>query len=584
MEEHSASRAGSAASPANANPQHLVPAVAHLAAGEHRAALYAASAACHAAPGRPEPHYAYGQAWTALDEHGRAEQAFAMALQLRPDWADAWVNWGVARYRQNSTGDAITAMREALLREPGHKAAAANLGAFLRLTGDAEAAEVLLRRSIEADPGNTAARLNLAADLLQEERGIEALALLGGDPPGDAAMARHWHLQRALAHLQLGRAGEARAVLAALDALGPVPPALVALRLWREVLLRQGEGSETDEAAAAMERALDAHGAAMVPEHAIMARYDLAKFRSGQGRHVGAFAHWAAAHRLLALTQPFSRDAHLAEIEANIALFTSQRLAAGPRATNRDPAPVFIVGMPRSGTTLCERILAAHAEVHGAGERLALGQAVARLGGGEGAQAVRRIAGLNAATLDAAAADYLGELHALAPEKSRVADKMPGNYLHLGLAALLLPGARVIWCRRDPRDIGLSIFTFRFHGSHPYAHDLADLGWTIWQHERLMRHWSSVLPAAGVPVLAVELADWVHHFDATLARVLGHCGLPPDANCRRFHEVEHAVADRVRTVSRAQVREPVNARGLGRWRSYKAELQPLIAELGEPQP
>ena len=126
---------------------------------------------------------------------------------------------------------------------------------------------------------------------------------------------------------------------------------------------------------------------------------------------------------------------------------------------------------------------------------------------------------------------------------------------------------------RDPRDIGLSIFTFRFHGSHGYAHDLADLGWYIGEHERLMAHWKAALPN---PILEVKLSDWVEDFDGTLARVLTHLDLPPDEHCARFHEQD----SRVRTVSRAQVRKPVNARGLGRWRAYAPALAPLIAELG----
>ena len=126
----------------------------------------------------------------------------------------------------------------------------------------------------------------------------------------------------------------------------------------------------------------------------------------------------------------------------------------------------------------------------------------------------------------------------------------------------MLPGARIIHCARDPRDIGLSIFTFRFHGAHGYAHDLADLGWYIGQHDRLMAHWKAALPN---PILTVRLSDWVADFDGTLSRVLAHLELPPDANCARFYECE----SRVRTVSRAQVRQPVNARGLGRWTSLR---------------
>lgn len=554
----------------------LVSAVLLLARGDTQAALRAASDACHAAPERPEPHYVYGQAWLALNEPARAAQAFGAAIQRRSDWADAWVNYGLARYRHGAVEDAKTSMRQALGFAPGHPAATANLGAFLRITGEVDAAEALLRDVLEREPDNAGARLNLAADLLQEERAAEALVLLDArGPPGDLRAARHWHLQRSLALLQLGRTADARAALAALAGLGPIPRELAPLLHWRTVVLAQQEGrpAEARAAAAAMAASLEAMGPEAVPEHRIMAHYDLAKFWSSLGEYRQAFAHWTAGHRLLAPSQPFSRQAHRAVIDANVAILDRARFATRPRATNTDPAPVFIVGMPRSGTTLCEQILAAHADVHGAGERPALGQMAARLGGGgDGPEAPVRIADLDAVTLDQAATVYLEELHALAPDKARIVDKMPGNYLHLGLVGLMLPGATIIHCVRDPRDIGLSIFTFRFHGSHGYAHDLGDLGWTIAQQSRLMEHWKGALPNS---ILTVGLADWVVDFEGTLARLLQHLDLPPDPECARFYAAE----SRVRTVSRAQVRQPVNARGLGRWKPYADDLAPLIAEL-----
>ncbi len=344
---------------------------------------------------------------------------------------------------------------------------------------------------------------------------------------------------------------------------------------WRFVLLALAEGNRARacEEAERMEQALADMGPDAVPEHAIMARFDLAKFWSAQGAPSRAFAHWVEGHKLLARFQPFSREAHRAFIDASIETFGAARLKHGARAANRDKAPVFVVGMPRSGTTLIEQILGAHRDAHGAGERTALSQAFAALGGGaESPASARRIAGLDGDSLDRAAARYLAELHALNAGATRIVDKMPGNFLYLGLVGLMLPGARIIHCVRDPRDIGLSIFTFRFHGAHGYAHDLGDLGWYIGQHDRLMAHWKSALPNK---ILTVRLSDWVGDFDGTLERVLAHLGLPPDENCARFYEFE----GRVRTVSRAQVREPINARGLGRWRAYAPELEPLIAEL-----
>ena len=553
----------------------LATAVAHLERGEAESALRAASEACHAAPQRPEPHYAFGQAWSLLGDHARAEQAFARAIQLRPDWTDAWINYGIAHYRQGEIEHAKTAMRQALRHAPGHTGAAANLAAFLRLTGASEAAETVLRSLLMQEPGHVAARLNLAADLLQEERSDEALAVLGAaPPPAEPLAAQQHHLACALAHLQRGRLAEARAALASCAAVGPLAAALAPVWHWREVLLALAEGrpKRAHRAADAMERALASIAPNALPEHRIMAHFDLAKFWSAENAHPRAFGHWVAGHRLLGRSQPFSRAAYRATVDVMMATFTRERFAAGPRAQNHDGTPVFIVGMPRSGTTLCEQILAAHRDVAGAGERIALGQTFRELAGDEDEAAIKRLAGLDAAVFDRAAEAYLAELHALAPEAARIVDKMPGNYLYLGLAGLMLPGAKILHCVRDPRDIGLSIFTFRFYGDHPYAHDLGNLGFAIAEQVRLMDHFKAALPDR---ILTVALADWVADFDGTLARVLAHLDLPPDPACAFFYEAE----SRVRTVSRKQVRQPVNARGLGRWKTYERELAPMIAEL-----
>jgi hypothetical protein len=343
--------------------------------------------------------------------------------------------------------------------------------------------------------------------------------------------------------------------------------------LWRRVLLGRAEHDEM--AARALAERMEAQLASSdeLLEHRIMGHFNLAKFWSSVSAD-RAFPFWRSGHALLGRFQPFSRDAERAFTDACIEGLDKARLHDGPRSGNTDTAPVFVVGMPRSGTTLVEQILAAHPSAHGAGERMALGNAFAALGGGNDATAVARVAALDTATLDRAAAGYLGKLHALAPDAARVIDKMPGNYRLLGLVPLLVPGARIIHCQRDPRDIGLSIFTFRFFGYHPYAHDLGDLGWYIAEHHRLMEHWRTSLPN---PILPVALGDWVDDFDATLRRLLAFLGLPYDPACARFHEV----ARDVRTVSRAQVREPVHGRGLGRWRAYAAHLAPLIGALRE---
>ena len=331
-----------------------------LRRGDVQAALEAARDACLAEPNRAEAHYAFGQAWMAKGKPERAEQAFAIAAKLRPGFADAWVNLGLARYAQSAVEDAKRCMVHALRAQPGHPAATGNLAALSRLTGGYEAAETLLRDALTRDPRDAGARLNLVAERLQEEKHAEALALLNEvEPPADnLPAARHWHLQRALALIALGRPDRAKTALAEFDALGPAPPDLKPMRLWRDVLLALAENRRADARAGAeaMEAALENMGPTAVLEHKIMARYDLAKFWSREGMNDRAFEQWRAGHALLRQIQPFSRKAAQAYNDAAIAAFTPQRYASGPRAENADPAPVFIVGMPRSGTTLAEQI------------------------------------------------------------------------------------------------------------------------------------------------------------------------------------------------------------------------------------
>jgi tetratricopeptide (TPR) repeat protein len=544
-----------------------------LGIGDEQGAIRAARKAKLRGATMPQTHYTLGLAYLASKYPQRAADCFRTATRLAPRFGDAWLNLGVAYYRAGEIDRAKQAMREALSVDPDNHAAAANLGSFMRLTGEVEASEALLRDMVARHPGAAAARLNLAADLLQEDRATEALDLLDGPEPDNALIRQHWQLQKILALIKLRRLAEAQAAIAA---LGAVPPSLQPLLHWRRILLalEQGRSTESQDEALAMETCLDATPG-ILPEHRIMGHYDLAKFWSRCREPDRAFPHWVTGHRLLSRFQPFSRKTYAEFVDETMTRFDVVRLAGGPRASNSDMAPVFVVGMPRSGTTLTEQILSAHAQVHGAGERAALAATFWELGGAsETAMGARRVAAQGRSTLDLSASRYLAELHALDPDANRIIDKMPGNFRYLGLMALLMPGARVIVCDRDPRDVGLSIFTFRFYGVHAYAHDLADLGWYIGQQRRLMAHWTAALPN---PIMTLRLNDWVEDFSGTLRRVLQFLSLPYDTACENFHEVRRSV----RTVSRTQVQEKVNPRGIGRWREYERHLAPLIEALDE---
>ncbi|WP_428393327.1 sulfotransferase [Lichenicoccus sp.] len=483
--------------------------------------------------------------------------------------AQAWAALGRTCLRLDNVLDARGALQQALALQPDDPVAACDLAVVEHLCGEPLTALARLRTTVAGAPRCEPARLALADRLLAHGEPAEALAVLDEARNPESAQ---WCVRRGAALAGLGRIDAARDAMAQV----PRPAADTELLLCRQefdlaratgdraeaaVLAERIARSASDRAAATLEQRIDAH-------------FALGAFHDEGGQRARAFAHWREGHASLRRAQLFSRARHSAVIDATIGTFDGGRMAHGPAGTNRDAAPVFIVGLPRTGTTLAEHILAAHRSVHGAGERLAIRETLARLTGADRIEtATQRAARLGTAALDRAASDYLTELHALAPEATTIIDKMPDNVLHLGFIATLLPGARVICCTRDLRDVGASIFQHGFIGHHPYAHDLADLGWYIGQHQRLLRHWRAVLP---LPMLELDHAEWLVDFDATLRRVLDFLGLPYDPACVRFDEQEREAAN---TASRAQVRQTLNARGVGRWRAYEAELAPMLREL-----
>ena len=235
--------------------------------------------------------------------------------------------------------------------------------------------------------------------------------------------------------------------------------------------------------------------------------------------------------------------------------------------------PVFIVGLPRSGTTLVEQILASHTQAFGAGELHYCDETFEALPG-----ALQRndtplacLPDLDRETARLLAQRHLDKLQALAPRALRIVDKMPQNYQYLGLIRLLFPQARLIHCRRDLRDVALSCWmtnltslSWACHADHIAAH-FAD-------YARLMEHWRSVLPA---PPLDVDYEELVQDTEAVARRIVAWCGLAWEPGCLRFYRTQRPV----RTASAAQVRQPIYKSSLGRWKNYQEPLGELFARV-----
>jgi hypothetical protein len=250
------------------------------------------------------------------------------------------------------------------------------------------------------------------------------------------------------------------------------------------------------------------------------------------------------------------------------AVFTADLLQQRGGAGEPSAVPVFILGMPRSGTTLVEQVLASHCQVFGAGERAELSAAVAAWAGFPEA-----VADADDAVLRALGARHVAALRRLAPGALRITDKTPAHFLYIGLLRLVLPNARIIHVRRDPRDTCLSCFATPFTSGQPFAFDLAELGRYYRAYDALMAHWRALLPASAM--LEVRYEDVVADLEGEARRIVGYCGLGWDESCLQFHRTRRVV----RTASAAQVREPLYRGSIGRWRAYGEALRPLLDAL-----
>jgi len=289
-------------------------------------------------------------------------------------------------------------------------------------------------------------------------------------------------------------------------------------------------------------------------------------------RHDEAFRTIDEAQRVIPVRhdpEGFSRA-----VDRLIEVSTREALEGTPRARDASELPVLVVGMPRSGTTLVEQIIASHPEGAGASELGDITKLVMELEVDKSPLALMtRLDAIKQGPLDRASRAYLRRLREQGPKAERVVDKMPMNALHLGLASRLLPGARVVHCRRDPMDTCVSCYFQNFAGNMPWAHDLRSLGAFHRDCDRLMEHWREVID---VPMLEVRYEELIGDQEAVTRAIIEFLGLEWDDACLRFHESKRVAA----TASNAQVRKPMYRTSVERWRRYERHLGPLKRALG----
>jgi tetratricopeptide (TPR) repeat protein len=360
---------------------------------------------------------------------------------------------------------------------------------------------------------------------------------------------------------------EAMEILEALMAAGSTDPRLAATFAHIAPMI----GQEA-RAAAMLERAMESKSVS--PHVRTQFHFSAANLYEATGCHEQAFAHARKANA--GVKRHYDPAAHAAWTQRQIGAYNKRNLAALPRATHGSRRPVFIVGMPRSGTSLVEQILATHPDVFGGGELKLLNltaNALAHAPWARDTAGTHRLDTLSVNRANGVAAVYVKGIEALNSTARYVTDKMPLNFETLGIAEMLLPDCHIIHCVRDPRDTCLSCYFTSFAEGNEFSFDLAHLATYYRDYRTLMDHWKQVLT---VPMIEVRYEDVVADKEAQTRRLLEFLDLPWDERCLAFHENKRYVA----TSSRDQVRRPIYSSSVGRWKHYEKYI-PELMKLGD---
>lgn len=543
-------------------PAALVEAMIAHRDGRVRDALAAYERILAADPRQPEALHLSATALLQLDDPGRAIATLRRLVEHHPEHAEGWLNLGSLLREQGRPVEAEAILRRAVAMRPDSGTAFANLAQALRDLGRLDDAEAAVQQALARDPHNWVA-LAAAGDIcrLRQNAGgaIEAYRRAAAQTPDDAG------LQKSLASVlvAVGALGEAETVLR--RAIGLKPDLVEAHRMLLDL-------DTAPPVKAADVAALDALMVTLPDgRERIEACFALGNAYDSLGDADRAFPWFVEGNRFKRAGLAYDLGEDRDQAERAIRLFSADFLRARAGLGADSDRPIFVVGMPRSSTTLVEQILASHSAVHGGGELTAIADLVNSFAGGY-PEATAQCDGPQWRRLGER---YLAEAGRFAPAAAaRVTDKMPLNACYLGLIRIILPHARIVQCLRHPIDTCLSCYFKQFTVGQGWAYDLVEVG-GFYRHvyRRLMDHWRAVL---GEDILDMHQAALIADQEAQTRRLLYHCGLPWEEGCLNYQSAARAVW----TVSAAQVRKPLNSKGVARWRRYERHLGPLLAALG----
>ena len=477
---------------------------------------------------------------------GRLAEAICLAeevVKANPDLGGGYLLLGHALFLQNRLEESLKFLRLAVKKSPDSAEAHAALANALRVAGRVGETYGEFVKALELAPENPdiqckAANFLLEQGLLDDAEKLFRMAAARKDGRGISGLAsvleRRGDFEAALELLEKNRGQDAGDILAVSN---------MARLLWR---LKRGQ-----EAVRLLE---DYDMSRMSPLAAGGYFHLLADIRHDLEEYDQAFDAYSRAN--VAHNLHYDSTAESARVGGIIKQFSRDVLEGSPRAEILQPRPIFIVGAPRSGTSLFEQILSCHPEIQAAGELDLLDRLVETLDP------------TSRSALNEGAERYTAHLHQRFPGSRYVTDKMPHNFLHLGFISLMFPGARIVHCVRDPMDTGLSIFRRNFNAMHSYSTDLAAIGHFLNEQRRLMRHWEAALE---LPIFTACYEELVAEPEKVMRSALDFLELPWDSALLNFHKSNRIVT----TASYDQVRKPLYTKAVGCASHYGRHLDPL---------
>ena len=523
--------------------------------GQLPEALAASERAVALDPRLSVAHNCLGLMLAALGQREQAVASYRQALSLDHRYVDALNNLGNVLRDLGRRREALPLYRQAIELDPQRADSHYNLGNGLFELGRLEEAAASFRRALALRANYPQALLRLAAALRVQGRASEAeasaRAALAVEPNNVEA-----HTMLAELRADRGQFREAQQLFERARVLDPsFPVAYCGIAAHRR--MSSGDTTWLEGVQALLAKRLPLG-------HEISLRYALGKYFDDVGQYDEAFSNYRQANELSKRHGAAYNRAKLnRRLARMITAFDAAFLRRCHRSASASQLPVFIIGMPRSGTSLTEQILASHPSVFGAGEvRFWDGAFVALEKVGLGSEHA-------ASLIPEMARDYLGRLTTSAGGALRVIDKMPTNFLHAGLIHAAFPRARIIHMQRHPLDTCLSIYFQNFFNHASYTNDFDDLAHYYCEYMRITDHWRSLLPASAL--LEVPYEALIADQEGWTRRMLDFIGLPWDRQCLNFHETDRVVI----TASRWQVRQKISTASAGRWRNYEKYLAPL---------